>query len=114
MRYIALIYGDETWFERQSAADQAAHMRRWDEFSAAVQAAGVVTGGARLMPTPSARSVRERGGPLVSDGPFAETKEQLCGFLDLDVATLEDAIAWAERCPAAIHGTVEVRPVMPE
>ena len=114
MRYIALIYGDETWFERQSEADQAAHMQRWDEFSAAVQSAGVVTGGARLMTTPFARSVRKRGGPLVSDGPFAETKEQLCGFLDLDVDTLDDAIAWAERCPAAIHGTVEVRPVMPE
>jgi len=114
MRYIALIYGDETWFDRQSADDQAAHMARWDEFSEAVQAAGVITGGARLMPTPSARSVRRRGGPLVSDGPFAETKEQLCGFLDLEVDSLDEAVAWAERCPATRHGTIEVRPVAPE
>jgi hypothetical protein len=115
MRYIALIYGDETWFDRQSEADQAAHMQRWNEFSDALQAAGAVTGGARLEPTPAARSVRRRrGGPLVSDGPFAETKEQLCGFLALDAATLDEAVAWAERCPAADYGTVEVRPVMPE
>ena len=114
MRYIALIYGDETWFERQSEADQAAHMQRWNEFSDALQAAGAVTGGARLEPTPAARSVRRRSGPLVSDGPFAETKEQLCGFIELDVPTLDDAVAWAERCPATIYGTVEVRPVMPD
>ena len=115
MRYIALIYGDETWFERQSEADRAAHMQRWDEFSEALQAAGAVRDGARLQPTPQARSVRQqRGGPLVSDGPFAETREQLCGFLDLDVDDLDTAVAWAERCPASLYGTVEVRPVMPE
>ena len=111
MRYIALIYGDETWFERQSAEDQATHMARWNEFSEAIQAAGAVTGGARLEPTRRARSVR---GQLVTDGPFAETKEQLCGFLELDVDTLEHAVAWAERCPANRYGTVEVRPAMPE
>jgi hypothetical protein len=114
MRYIALIYGDETWFERQSEADQAAHLQRWDEFSEALQVAGVVTGGARLAPTAAARSVRRRSGPLVSDGPFAETKEQLCGFIALDVATLDEAVAWAQRCPATNYGTVEVRPVTPE
>jgi hypothetical protein len=115
MRYIALIYGDETWFERQSEADRAAHMERWATFSDALQAAGVVRGGARLDPTPTARSVRQqRGGPLVSDGPFAETREQLCGFLELEVEDLDAAVAWAERCPASRYGTVEVRPVMPE
>ena len=115
MRYIALIYGDETWFERQSGEGQAAHLARWGEYSEALQAAGVVAGGARLEPTASARTVRRRrDDPLVSDGPFAETKEQLCGFLELDVDTLEDAVAWAERCPATLHGTVEVRPVTPE
>ena len=115
MRYIALIYGDETWFERQSPEDQAAHMARWSEFADAIQAAGVAAGGARLEPTVRARSIRRRrNGPLVSDGPFAETKEQLCGFLELVADTLGDAVAWAERCPAADHGTVEVRPVMPD
>ena len=111
MQYIALIYGDETWFERQSPDDQAAHLARWNAFSDAVRAAGVVRGGARLEPTRTARSVR---GPMVTDGPFAETKEQLCGYLTLEAATLEEAVAWAERCPAARYGTVEVRPVMPE
>ena len=114
MRYIALIYGDETWFERQSAEDQAAHLARWNEYSDALQAAGVISDGARLAPTARARSVRQgRGGPLVSDGPFAETKEQLCGFLALEVDTLEQAVAWAERCPGTRAGTVEVRPAMP-
>ncbi len=114
MRYIALIYGDETWFEQLSEADQAAQMERWGAYSDALQAAGVVTGGARLGLTRSARSGRRRDRPLVTDGPFAETKEQLTGFLALDVETIEEAVAWAERCPAADHGTVEVRPVMPE
>ena len=115
MRYIALIYGDETWFERQSAADQAAHLARWAAFSEELQAAGAVRDGARLQPTPHARTVRQRrGGPLVSDGPFAETREQLCGFIDLEADDLDAAVAWAERCPATLYGTVEVRPVMPE
>ena len=51
---------------------------------------------------------------MVTDAPFAETREQLCGYLTLDVATIEEAVAWAERCPAARYGTVEVRPIMPE
>ena len=115
MRYIALIYGDETWFDRQSEADRAAHLARWDAYSAELQTAGAVRGGARLQPTPQARSVRQqRGGPLVSDGPFAETREQLCGFLELEADDLDAAVAWAERCPASLYGTVEVRPVMPE
>ena len=114
MRYIALIYGDETWFERQSGPDREAHLRRWDEFSEAVQAAGVIRDGARLAPTPTAKTVRRRGGPLVSDGPFAETREQLCGYLVLDVDSVEEAVTWAERCPATLDGSVEVRPAMPE
>ena len=115
MRYIALIYGDETWFERQSEEDQRAHLQRWNEYSAALQSAGVVTGGDQLAPTATARSIRARGGgPLVTDGPFAETREQLCGYIALETDTLEEAVAWAERCPAALHGTVEVRPAVPE
>jgi hypothetical protein len=115
MRYIALIYGDETWLERQDTDEQRAHMRRWDEYSAALQAAGVATGGDRLAPTATARSVRARGGgPLVTDGPFAETREQLCGYIALETDTIEEALAWAERCPAALHGTVEVRPAVVE
>ena len=114
MRYIALIYGDETWFERQSEPDREAHLRRWDEFSEALQAAGVVRDGARLAPTPTAKTVRRRGGPLVSDGPFAETKEQLGGYLVLEVESADEAVTWAERCPATLYGTVEVRQALPD
>jgi hypothetical protein len=52
------------------------------------------------------------GRPLVSDGPFAETREQLGGFIEIDVASLDEAVGWAERCPAVGHGCVEVRPVV--
>jgi hypothetical protein len=115
MRYVALIYGDETWFERLSEDEQAAHMQRWSDYSDALQAAGVVSGGAQLAPTATARSIRARGGgPVVTDGPFAETREQLAGFIALETGTIDEAVRWAERCPATRHGTVEVRPVIPE
>jgi hypothetical protein len=115
MRYVALIYGDETWFERQSEEDQRAHLQRWSDYSDALQAAGVASDGVRLAPTGTARSIRARGGgPMVTDGPFAETREQLCGYIALEAETIDEAVGWAERCPATRNGTVEVRPVIPE
>ena len=66
----------------------------------------------RLAPTSAASTVRVRDGEeVVTDGPFAETKEQLGGYYLIDVADLDAALAWAARCPGASHGVVEVRPV---
>ena len=56
--------------------------------------------------------MRGRDKPLVTDGPFAETREQLGGFIEIDVAGFDEAVEWAERCPALVHGAVEIRPVL--
>jgi len=77
--------------------------------------AGVLRGGLRLAPSATATSVRRDGDELlVTDGPFAETKEILGGFMLIDCADLDAALAWARRCPIAKIGTVEVRPEHPE
>jgi hypothetical protein len=106
MRYMLIIYGDEQRSER-------AEMSEWYEYDRAVKQAGVFDAGDGLQPTATATTVRVRNGDrLLSDGPFAETKEQLGGFYVLDCKDLDEAIAWAERIPSSRHGSVEVRPIM--
>ena len=112
MKYMVLIYGDEGWAGRQPEAEQAAHLRRWAEHSQELQDAGVVRDGAALQPTATATTVRGAGRPLVSDGPFAETKEQLGGYYVIEVDSRDEAVAWAKKCPALVHGSVELRPVL--
>jgi hypothetical protein len=112
MRYVLLLYGDETWMEGLSEEDRGAHMQRWGEYDQAMRAAGIGVAGDALERTAAARTVRGRDKPVVSDGPFAETREQLGGFIEIDVASLDEAVGWAERCPALVHGSVEVRPVV--
>jgi hypothetical protein len=114
MRYLLLIYGDETRVDGMSEDEQGAHLQRWAEYDRAMRAAGIGVAGEALGRTATARTVRggEHGRPLISDGPFAETREQLGGFIEIDVASLEEAVGWAERCPALVHGAVEVRPVV--
>jgi hypothetical protein len=88
-------------------------MKAWDAYTRAAIDAGVHLGGEGLQPSSTATTVqiRESGEPIVSDGPFAETKEQLGGYYLLDCKDLDDALAWAKRIPMP-GGTVEVRPVM--
>ena len=112
MRYVLLLYGQETWLDGLSDDERDAHMQRWGEYDEQMRAAGIGIAGDALDRTATARTVRGRGKPLVTDGPFAETREQLGGFIEIDVASLDDAIAWAERCPVLVHGAVEVRPVV--
>jgi hypothetical protein len=115
VRYMMLIYGDETYMDRLSEADRQARMGAWMEYSAALEAAGIARAGEQLQRTATATTVRDDGGkPLVSDGPFAETKEQLAGYIVIDVETREEAIAWAHKCPAAAVGAVELRPFVGE
>ena len=113
MKYLLTLYGDEKrWADR--TPDQAAEiMGAWDAYTKAADDAGVLVAGEGLQPTATATTVRlpEAGDPLVSDGPFAETKEQLGGFYLLDCADLDDALSWAKRIPMP-GGGVEVRPVM--
>src|SRR5260370_29879596 len=93
--------------------EHAAMMQAHYGFSNEVQKSGLLTGGAPLKPTSTATTVRVRNGKtLITDGPFAETKEQLAGTYVLNCKDLDEAITMATKIPAALHGSVEIRPVL--
>src|SRR5918995_5698705 len=113
MKYLLTLYGDESRFGDLTPEQQAEGMKAWDAYTSAVIDAGVHLGGEGLQPSSTATTVQiqESGDPIVSDGPFAETKEQLGGYYLLDCKDLDEAIAWAKRIPN-YGGSVEVWPVM--
>ncbi|HKE53236.1 MAG TPA: YciI family protein [Actinomycetota bacterium] len=112
MQYLLLIYGDENAWEGMSPEDQAEGMKGWVDYTQWLKDTGAHVAGDALQPTTTATTVRVRGGEtLTTDGPFAETKEQLGGYYLIDVDNLDDAIAAAARCPGAFGGTMEVRPI---
>ena len=112
MEYLALIYTDEAAWESLQPDDRAGAYERYAVFAREARAAGVLVGGDELGGTPDATTVRIRGAQVaVTDGPYAEVKEALGGFVVLECPSLDDAVAWASRIPAAEHGAVEVRPV---
>jgi hypothetical protein len=113
MKYLLTLYGDETAYVDARPEDIAREMANYESFDRAVAEAGVLVAGEGLQPTPTATTVRIRDGErLLTDGPFAETREQLGGFYLLDCADLDEAIGWAAKLPAAATGAVEVRPVI--
>ena len=113
MKFIALIYADESHYVDATPADTAAIFQAHGEFGAAAREAGVFDGGDGLQGSATATTVRVRDGErLLTDGPFAETKEQLGGFYALECKDLDEALAWAARIPEAQFGAVEVRPVI--
>ena len=112
MRYALLICTDESVMLATSPEETASMMAAYDEFNRDMAARGVLQGGERLRPTTDATTVRvTQGDVLVSDGPFAETKEQIAGFYLVDCKDLDEAIEVASKIPAARHGTIEVRPI---
>lgn len=113
MKFMLLCYDDEqAWNEAGEAALHAA-MQEAVQLTHELHAKGQYIVSAPLHPVATATSVRVRDGKrLVTDGPFAETREILGGFHLIDVANVDEAIAIAARHPGARHGTVEVRPVM--
>jgi hypothetical protein len=112
MKYLLTIYADESRYATMTPADSAALMAAYGVFGRAAQEAGALLGGEGLQPTATATTVRVRDGEtLLTDGPFAETREQLGGYMLIDVDNLDDAIAFAARGPLARVGTIEVRPV---
>jgi hypothetical protein len=113
MKYLLALIADESRFADRTPEQQAEVMKTWDDYTRAAMEAGVHLGGEGLEPSSTATTVRIQasGEPIVSDGPFAETKEQLAGYYLLDCKDLDDALAWAKRIPMP-GGTVEVRPVM--
>jgi hypothetical protein len=113
MKYLLALFGDETRFASLPPEQQTEGMKAWDAFTQAAIDAGVHLGGEGLQPSSTARTVQiqESGEPIVSDGPFAETKEQIGGYYLLDCKDIDDALSWAKRIPLP-GGAVEVRPVM--
>jgi hypothetical protein len=88
-------------------------MAEYNVFTKAINDAGINLGGEALLPAPMATTVQVKDGQtLTTDGPFAETKEGLGGFYILECKDLDDALAWAAKCPGSWYGKVEVRPVM--
>ena len=111
MRYALLIYTNEVTDSQQSQSEQAAIMAGYDAFGA--QFHDQIVGGDALLPTASATTVRVREGKtLTTDGPFAETKEQLGGYYVVNCKDLDEAIQIASNIPGASVGSVEVRPIM--
>ena len=112
MRYILLIYANEAEWEARSPAEQEAVLREHGVLDDDLRKAGKLGSCDALQATRTATTVRVRQGKtLVTDGPFAETKEQLGGFYVIDARDLDDAIAIASRIPPARWGAVEVRPL---
>lgn len=113
MKYLCLIYDDETMFERMSKDDLGKLMGEYKSFSSDIRSSGHYIGGEQLQPTTTATTVRVRNGKVgTTDGPYAETKEQLGGFYFVEATDLNDAIQIASRIPSAKIGAIEVRPVV--
>ena len=109
MQFLALIYS----VEGGDDVDWPTLIEQYGKFGEEATAAGVMVGGDALQPVSTATSVRLRDGKTnITDGPFAETKEQLGGYYLLECKDLDEAIHWAAKIPSARYGTIEVRPVV--
>jgi len=112
MKYLILIYGDEKAFSQLSQEEVGKVYGAYMAYGKELAQAGVLVGGSSLQPIQTATTVRVRNGKTTTtDGPFAETKEQLGGYYVLDVPNLDAALKWAAKCPGASHGSCEVRPL---
>ncbi len=111
MRYLLLIYGPPEGMG--SAASPEADHSPWDRYTNWLADQGILRGGAALHPISAATTVRTRDGHrLVTDGPFAETREVLGGYYVLEADDLDQAIDAAGRCPGALTGSIELRPIV--
>jgi hypothetical protein len=109
MNYMLLIHHDD------AALGQANQRELWADYAAFNEALAKAGGraGVRLQPASAATSIRVRDGKTeIIDGPYADTKEKLAGYFMIQVASAEEAVAWAQRCPSVRYGTIEVRPIM--
>ena len=113
MKYMLLLIGDEDQWQNLSEDELGESLKAYEDYSRQVVDAGVFVAGEGLQPSGTATTLRVVDGErLLTDGPFAETKEQLGGFYVLDCKDLDEVLDWAEKCPAAAVGTIEIRPVM--
>ena len=113
MKYMLLIYANASEAPEYTPEEQQAAVQAWFAYQAEAEAAGVLVSNNGLYPVTDATTVRVRDGKtLTTDGPFAETHEQLGGYFLLDCKDLDEAISWAAKNPGARFGSIEVRPVM--
>ena len=115
MQFALLIFESPEAFAARGADENDPYLGAWRAYHKALVEADIFVGGSPLQPPETGTTVRLKDGKRrVQDGPFADTKEQLGGFTILELPSLDAALEWAARCPAASIGAVEVRPVSPE
>ena len=115
MNYVLTIYADESGWDEVTPEQMQAQLQRWTDLTTEMRDAGAFVAGEGLQPSATATVVKipaEGEDALVTDGPFAETKEQLLGFYLLECDGLDAALAWAKKVPSRPGSSVEVRPVM--
>jgi hypothetical protein len=113
MKYLCLIYDEEKKLGSMTKTESDAFMGEYMAFTEAIKTSGHYLGGNALQPVATATSVRMRNGKMATtDGPFAETKEQLGGYYLIEAKDLNEAISVASRIPSSKIGTIEVRPIM--
>lgn len=111
MRYSLLLNNEEPAEGQISEEDLTTFRAAFDLYAKSLDAAGVLVSADILQPVAASTTVTLRGGSLqVQDGPFADTRERLAGSFVIDVPDLDAAIAWAEKCPGAQYGVIEIRP----
>ncbi len=112
MKFMMMIYETPADFAARQDGEHSSYRAAWRTYHRALVEAGAYVDGAPLKAVATATTVRARDGrQFVQDGPFAEAKEQLGGFMILELPSLDAALSWAARCPAAATGAVEIRPV---
>lgn len=112
MKYMLLIYSNQSEIPQGSPEQQKAAREEWSSLTAELQAAGILISNHGLSPVADATTVRIREGKtLIADGPYAETHEALGGYYLIECKDLDEAIGWAKKIPVARFGTVEVRPL---
>jgi hypothetical protein len=115
MRYAMLIYETPEAFARRENGEGDPYLGAWRAYHKALVESGAFIGGEPLQLPETGTTVRlTEGRRQIQDGPYANTKEQLAGFTILELPSLDAALDWAARCPAAAAGAVEVRPLAPE
>ena len=113
MKYLCLIYGEEAQRAKMTQEDGKKMMGDYQAYTDSIRASGHYLGGDGLQPTTTATTVRVRDGKTATtDGPFAETKEQLGGYYAIEARDLNEAIQVASRIPGASTGSIEIRPVI--
>ena len=112
MKYLLLLHIDESGYAAMTPEERTARTAKYFAYNDELEAAGALVDSARLSPSPQARTITTKGGKnVVTDGPFAETKEVIGGFYLIEARDMDEALQWAAKCPSAGHGHVEVRPL---